>query len=324
MLKESHFDPPWWLKNRHLQTFWAPLAPKLPLPKLTRQRLELSDGDFIDMDWVNPERDAPTVVLLHGLEGDIDSPYLRRMLFQIQQRRWRGVLVYWRGCSEEMNRLDKTYHSGRSEDLDEVITEIHKSHSPEKLFVAGYSLGANVLLKWLGENEEKARIDAGCAVSTPFNLSICADSIDQGFSKIYKFYLLNSMKKRIVNKFTPERLLELLNMSPRDVMAINSFREFDNRVTSFLNEFEDAEDYYRTASSIYYLGSIKKPALVIHAADDPFMSPEIIPKEDQLPDSLELLISEHGGHVGFVSAPTSKGVSFYLEQTILNYFDRFL
>ncbi|GAA4358445.1 hydrolase [Kangiella marina] len=324
MLKESHFDPPWWLKNRHLQTFWAPLVPKLPLPKLTRQRLELSDGDFIDMDWVNPERDAPTVVLLHGLEGDIDSPYLRRMLFQIQQRRWRGVLVYWRGCSEEMNRLDKTYHSGRSEDLDEVIAEIHKSKSPDKLFVSGYSLGANVLLKWLGENEENARIDAGCAVSTPFNLSICADSIDQGFSKIYKFYLLNSMKKRIVKKFTPERLLQLLNMSPRDVMAINSFREFDNRVTSFLNEFEDAEDYYRTASSIYYLGTIKKPALVIHAADDPFMSPEIIPRDDELPDALELLISEHGGHVGFVSAPTSKGVSFYLENTMLNYFDRFL
>ena len=276
------------------------------------------------MDWVNPERDAPTVVLLHGLEGDINSPYLRRMLFQIQQRRWRGVLVYWRGCSEEMNRLDKTYHSGRSEDLDEVIAEIHKSKSPDKLFVAGYSLGANVLLKWLGEQEDKALIDAGCAVSTPFNLSICADSIDQGFSKIYKFYLLTSMKKRIVRKFTPERLLELLNLSPRDVMAINSFREFDNRVTSFLNEFEDADDYYRKASSIYYLGTIKKPALVIHAADDPFMSPEIIPKDDQLPDSLELLISEHGGHVGFVSAPTSKGVSFYLEETILGYFDRFL
>ncbi|GAA4344543.1 hydrolase [Kangiella taiwanensis] len=276
------------------------------------------------MDWVNPERDAPTVVLLHGLEGDINSPYLRRMLFQIQQRRWRGVLVYWRGCSEEMNRLDKTYHSGRSEDLDEVIAEIHKSKSPDKLFVAGYSLGANVLLKWLGEQEDKALIDAGCAVSTPFNLSICADSIDQGFSKIYKFYLLTSMKKRIVRKFTPERLLELLNLSPRDVMAINSFREFDNRVTSFLNEFDDADDYYRKASSIYYLGTIKKPALVIHAADDPFMSPEIIPKDDQLPDSLELLISEHGGHVGFVSAPTSKGVSFYLEETILGYFDRFL
>lgn len=324
MLKESHFEPPWWLKNRHLQTFWAPLAPRLPLPKMVRQRLELSDGDFIDMDWVNPERDAPTVVLLHGLEGDINSPYLRRMLFQIQQRRWRGVLVYWRGCSEEDNRLDKTYHSGRSDDLDEVIAEIHASKAPDKLFVAGYSLGANVLLKWLGEQQDKAQVDAGCAVSTPFNLSICADSIDQGFSKIYKFFLLNSMKKRIVRKFPEHRLLELLNLSPRDVMAINSFREFDNRVTSFLNEFEDADDYYRTASSIYYIGTIKKPALVIHAEDDPFMSPEIIPREDQLPDSLELLISEYGGHVGFVASPSSKGISFYLEETILGYFDRFL
>jgi len=324
MLKESHFDPPWWLKNRHLQTFWAPLTPKLPIPKLTRQRLELSDGDFIDMDWLNPERDAPTVVLLHGLEGGLDSPYLRRMLFQIQQRRWRGVLVYWRGCSEEINRLDKTYHSGRSEDLDEVIAEIQSSKSPDKLFIAGYSLGANIMLKWLGEQGHNAKIDAGCAVSTPFNLSICADSIDHGFSKIYKHYLLTSLKKKISNKFTPERLLELLNLSPRDIMAISSFREFDNRVTSFLNDFKDADDYYQQASSINYLGGVERPALIIHAADDPFMSPDIIPLEEQLSDSLELLISEHGGHVGFVSAPTSKGVSFYLEHTILEYFDRFL
>ncbi|WP_223668711.1 hydrolase [Kangiella shandongensis] len=324
MLKESHFDPPWWLRNRHLQTFWAPLVPRLPLPQLSRQRIELSDGDFLDMDWVNPDRDAPTVVLLHGLEGDKNSPYLRRMLFQIQQRRWRGVLVYWRGCSEEMNRLDKTYHSGRSDDLDEVIAHIQQQKSPDKLFVAGYSLGANVLLKWLGEQGSQAAISAGCAVSTPFDLGICADSIEQGLSKLYKFYLLTSMKKRIVRKFTPARLLELLNLSPRDVMAISSFREFDNRITSYLNEFEDADDYYRQASSIHYLGGIRRPSLILHAADDPFMSPEIIPHEDQLSDSLELRISEHGGHVGFVASPTNKGVSFYLEQTILEYFDRFL
>ncbi|AOE49098.1 hydrolase [Kangiella sediminilitoris] len=324
MLKESHFDPPWWLRNRHLQTFWGPLTTRLPLPQLSRQRLELSDGDFIDMDWVNPDRDAPTVVLLHGLEGDVNSPYLRRMIYQIQQRRWRGVLVYWRGCSEDMNRLDKTYHSGRSDDLAEIIQNIQHEKSPDRLFVAGYSLGANVLLKWMGENGHDATIDAGCAVSTPFDLAICADSIEQGFSKIYKFYLLNSMKKRIVRKFSPERLLELLNLSPRDVMAINSFREFDNRITSYLNNFEDADDYYRQASSIYYLGGVERPALIIHAADDPFMSPEIIPSEDQLSNSVELLISERGGHVGFVTSPTNRGVSFYLEQTILDYFDRFL
>ncbi|NVK23012.1 MAG: hydrolase [Kangiellaceae bacterium] len=324
MRKESHFNPPWWLSNRHLQTFWAPLVQKTPIPKLHRERLELDDGDFLDMDWVNPERNAPTLILLHGLEGGIDSPYLRRMLFQIHQKRWRGLLVYWRSCSGEMNRTDKTYHSGRSDDLQQVIQHVVATKSPSPLFVAGYSLGANVLLKWLGEQQQQAPITSACAVSTPFNLAICADSIDQGFSKIYKHYLLNSLKKRMLQKFPPERLLELLNMTPRDVMLISNFREFDNRITARLNGFKNSEDYYRQASSIYYLDKITKPALIIHAADDPFMSAKIIPKEDELADNLELRVSEHGGHVGFVSDPKITGTDFYLEKTILEYFDRFL
>ncbi len=332
MRKESDFNPPWWLSNRHLQTFWAPLSPKIPLPKLHRQRVELDDGDFIDIDWLNPNRNAPTVVLLHGLEGGVDSPYLRRMLFKIHQRRWRGVLVYWRGCSGEMNRLDKTYHSGRSEDLDQVMRHIEAEIKAkkgietrnEKLFVTGYSLGANVLLKWLGEQGDKANITAGCAISTPFNLSVCANSIDQGFSKIYKHYLLTALKRRIAAKFNQPELLKKLNLTLRDLMLISSFREFDNRVTSRLNEFEDAEDYYRTASSIYYLKTITKPTLILHAEDDPFMSPNIIPSDDQLSDSLELRVSVHGGHVGFVSGASINSASFFLEQTILEYFDRFL
>ncbi len=324
MRKESDFNPPWWLSNRHLQTFWAPLSPKIPLPNLERQRVELDDGDFIDIDWLNPSRNAPTVVLLHGLEGGIDSPYLRRMLFKIHQRRWRGVLVYWRGCSGEMNRLDKTYHSGRSEDLHQVMQHIQSEKNPEKLFVAGYSLGANILLKWLGEQGDRANISAGCAVSTPFNLSVCADSIDQGFSKIYKHYLLTALKRKIASKFTAEELLKKLNLTLKDLMLIGSFREFDNRVTSRLNEFDDAEDYYRTASSIYYLKNITKPALVLHAEDDPFMSPEIIPKDKQMSESLELRVSAHGGHVGFVNEASLSNASFFLEKTILDYFDRFL
>lgn len=324
MRKESDFNPPWWLSNRHLQTFWAPLSPKIPLPALKRERVELDDGDFIDIDWLNPNRNAPTVVLLHGLEGGIDSPYLRRMLFKIHQRRWRGVLVYWRGCSGEMNRLDKTYHSGRSEDLHQVMQHIQTQKNPEKLFVAGYSLGANILLKWLGEQGDKANITAGCAVSTPFNLSVCADSIDQGFSKIYKHYLLTALKRKIATKFTTEELLKKLNLTLKDLMLIGSFREFDNRVTSRLNEFEDAEDYYRKASSIYYLKTITKPALVLHAEDDPFMSPQIIPKDKQMSDSLELRVSAHGGHVGFVNEASISSASFFLEKTILDYFDRFL
>lgn len=332
MRKESDFNPPWWLSNRHLQTFWAPLSPKIPLPKLHRQRVELEDGDFIDIDWLNPNRNAPTVVLLHGLEGGIDSPYLRRMLFKIHQRRWRGVLVYWRGCSGEMNRLDKTYHSGRSEDLHQVLQHVQaeiKSRQNgekqnEKIFVTGYSLGANVLLKWLGEQGDKANITAGCAVSTPFDLSICADSIDQGFSKIYKHYLLTALKRKIAAKFEPDQLLKKLNLTLKDLMLIGSFREFDDRVSSRLNEFEDAEDYYRQASSINYLKTITKPALILHAQDDPFMSPDIIPSDEQLADCLELRVSSHGGHVGFVNEASIGNASFFLEKTILEYFDRFL
>ncbi|HEY9032206.1 MAG TPA: hydrolase [Kangiella sp.] len=332
MRKESDFNPPWWLSNRHLQTFWAPLSPKIPLPKLHRQRVELEDGDFIDIDWLNPNRNAPTVVLLHGLEGGIDSPYLRRMLFKIHQRRWRGVLVYWRGCSGEMNRLDKTYHSGRSEDLHQVLqhvqAEIKSKQNIEKqndkIFVTGYSLGANVLLKWLGEQGDRANITAGCAVSTPFDLSICADSIDQGFSKIYKHYLLTALKRKIAAKFEPDQLLKKLNLTLKDLMLIGSFREFDDRVSSKLNEFEDAEDYYRQASSINYLKTITKPALILHAQDDPFMSPDIIPSDEQLADCLELRVSSHGGHVGFVNEASIGNASFFLEKTILDYFDRFL
>ena len=149
-------------------------------------------------------------------------------------------------------------------------------------------------------------------------------AIDHGFSKIYKHYLLTALKRNIATKFNQEQLLKKLNLSLKDLMLIGSFREFDNRVTSKLNEFKDAEDYYRKASSIYYLKTITKPALVLHAEDDPFMSPEIIPKDNQMSSSLELRVSSHGGHVGFVNEASISSASFFLEKTILDYFDRFL
>ncbi|WP_251358207.1 hydrolase [Kangiella sp. TOML190] len=327
MLKESEFKPPWWLSNRHLQTFWSPLAPKTPIPNLLRKRLELADGDFLDLDWVNRDKTSPTLVLLHGLEGNLDSPYLRRMLNQLEAKGWRGLLVYWRGCSGEPNRTDKTYHAGRSEDLEAVMQHLAANDIEQPIFVAGYSLGANILLKWLGEKGRDgldAPIRAGFAVSTPFDLSICADSIDKGFSKIYKHYLLSTLKKKIIAKYSAERLLKLLNLTAKDILLISSMREFDDRISSKLNGFLDANDYYVQSSSKQYLKYIQVPTVVMHAADDPFMSPEIIPKESELTSSLELRISENGGHVGFVRDIDKSGNSFYLETSILDYFSSFV
>ncbi len=324
MRKESEFNPPWWLSNRHLQTFWSPLAPKLPLPKLKRERLELDDGDFLDLDWLNKETDAPTLVLLHGLEGNIDSPYLRRMLNQLAERGWRGLLVYWRGCSGADNRLDVTYHAGRSEDLAKVFEHLSHNGNKAPTFMVGYSMGANILLKWLGEQgltQQLPDIDAAFAVSTPFDLALCADSIDKGFSKIYKHYLLGSLKKKIINKFSSEKLLKLLNLTAKDILLISSMREFDERVSCKLNGFKNADDYYRKSSSKYFLKHIGVPTVILHAEDDPFMSPSIIPHEDELSEYLELRISQYGGHVGFVAEPDKSGNSFFLEQSILEYFD---
>lgn len=327
MRKESEFKPPWWLSNRHLQTFWSPLVPKVSIPQLSREKLELPDGDFLELDWLNKNIDAPTVVLLHGLEGNLDSPYLRRMLNQLDEHGWRGLLVYWRGCGAEKNRLPVTYHAGRSEDLQEVMSYLKGQQNQHEIFAAGYSLGANILLKWLGElgkDGVPSLLKAGFAVSTPFDLGICADSIDKGFSKVYKHYLLTSLKKKVITKFTSEELLKYLNLKTKDILAISSMREFDERISCRLNGFKSADDYYKKSSSKYYLKDIKVPSVILHAEDDPFMSPEIIPDESEISDMLELRVSKNGGHVGFVTEPDKSGSSFYLENVILDYFRRHL
>lgn len=318
--KESYFQPPWWLSNSHLQTLWAPMLPQRPVPSLTRYRLELDDGDFLDLDWLGKERQAPTVILLHGLEGGLDSPYIRRMLRKLDKENWRALLVYWRGCSGEPNRLPATYHAGRSEDLAAVVSYLQTESNGHPIMAVGYSLGANILLKWLGEEGANAQIDYGFAVSTPFDLGICSRSIDKGMSKIYKHYLLSTLKKKIITKYTAQELLDLLNLTPKDILLIRTMQEFDSRITVRLNGFKNADDYYAQASSKYYLKDIKKPTVILHAEDDPFMSPDIIPDESELSESLELRVSKNGGHVGFVSEPDRKGDSYFLENTIFDYF----
>lgn len=322
--KESYFQPPWWLANSHLQTLWAPMLPQQSIPKLERHRIELDDGDFLDVDWVGKERQAPTVILLHGLEGGSDSPYIRRMLRKLDKENWRALLVYWRGCSGEPNRLPVTYHAGRSGDLAAVVRYLKTESNSHPTMAVGYSLGANILLKWLGEEGDNAEINYGFAVSTPFDLGICSRSIDKGMSKIYKHYLLTTLKKKIITKYSSEELLKLLNLTAKDILLIRSMQEFDARITVRLNGFENAEDYYAQASSKYYLKNIKRPTLILHAEDDPFMSPEIIPDESELSEFLELRVSKKGGHVGFVSEPDKRGQSDYLENTIFDYFSKAL
>lgn len=307
----SGFRAPWWLKRAHLQTVYPSLFRRGPGVALRRERLELADGDFLDLDWTHGEQ-GPVVLVLHGLEGSSRSPYAHGMLGAAHARGWRGVVMHYRGCSGEPNRLPRSYHSGETGDLSLVIDHLRRMRDVPALAVVGYSMGGNVLLKWLGEEHGSAVIDAAVAVSVPFTLSLAADRLRRGFSRVYQQRLIGELRAKLRHKFSRGDCpidLEWANAS-RD------FWEFDDRVTAPLHGFKDVHDYYTRSSSRQYLHNIRVPTLILHAEDDPFMTPEVLPSRDELSASIELEVSACGGHVGFVYGQLPWRPRYWLEERI--------
>lgn len=322
MIVESAFRAPWWLRNPHLQTLWQRFARRRPLVALRRERLELPDGDFLDLDWARPihgsepaARDAartPLVIVLHGLEGSSASPYAQGMLAAVAARGWRGVVMHFRGCSGELNRLPRSYHSGETGDIAYVLALL-REHWPQAPRAAiGYSLGGNVLLKYLGERGAAAGLEAAAAVSVPFLLHDSADRLDRGFSRFYQKILVGSLVQKVAQKFARMR-----SPIPLDAAAASrNFREFDDRVTAPLHGFSGAAEYYERSSSRQYLRAIAVPILILQARDDPFMTPAVIPGAGELAPSVRLEVSDRGGHVGFVTGVLPWRPRYWLEERI--------
>ncbi|MGD8378160.1 MAG: hydrolase [Gammaproteobacteria bacterium] len=315
MIVESEFRPPWWLRNAHLQTILPNVLRPLPNLRLRRERLELPDGDFVDIDWTGPEQ-GPIVVLLHGLEGSVRSRYAAGLMHQLASAGLRGALLYFRGCSGEPNRLDRWYHSGATADLDYFINRLAEREPTTPLAAVGYSLGGNALLKWLGEQGDNAPVATGVAVSVPFDLGRASSSINSGFSHLYEWQLVRHMKRSVYRKFAGRQPDTPINL---DLTGVNSFREFDNHVTAPLHGFSDADDYYRRCSSRHFLRRIQRPTLIIHSIDDPFMSPETVPAPDELSTMVRLELSQHGGHVGFLAGRPPFKAEFWLETRIMKH-----
>lgn len=307
------FQPAWWCRNRHLQTL-LPLLSKQPLPPLRRERLELPDGDFLDLDWT-PRGSGPRVLVLHGLEGSVESHYARRILRAIDDAGWQGVLMHFRGCSGEPNRLPRRYHSGETGDLAYVVEVLRKRDGRTPLAVVGYSLGGNVLLKWLGENGDHAAVTAAVAISVPFMLDRLADHMNHGFARVYQAHLVRSLVKNTLSK----RSLLAGRIDMTRVPKLHSFWEFDDAVTAPLHGFENARRYYQASSSRPFVGHIKIPTLILHARDDPFMVPEVIPQEEELGPGVQLELTEGGGHVGFIEGGTPWHPRYWLERRIIDY-----
>ena len=319
----AEFKPAWWLNHAHLQTLYPALLRKTPQPPLLRERLITPDNDFIDIDYCGTGT-QPLVILLHGLTGSSQSSYIKGLQRALLQQGFRSATLNFRGCSGEYNRLARCYHSGETEDIHFLYQTLRQREPTTPMAVIGFSLGGNVLLKWLGEQGSQLDLFAAVAVSVPLVLSACANKLDNGFSKFYRANLLRELKHYVLAK---QRHLEKLGATQEadklkqlgDLSTIQSFWQYDDRVVAPLHGFHNVHDYYQRSSSRQFLKAITVPTLLIQSRDDPFMTSDVLPHADELSPVVQLEITQGGGHVGFVSGLNPFNPVYWLEQRILTF-----
>ncbi len=289
---------PAWLPGGHLQTLYPILFLRGPHPAYRRERWELDDGDFLDADWADGPAAAPLVVLFHGLEGSSASPYARKLMLAARLEGWRGVVVNFRGCSGEPNRLPRAYFAGDSAEIGNALTRLRERFPHARLHAVGVSLGGNALLKWLGEAGDAAGrlVASAAAISAPLDMQAAGNALDQGFNRlVYTAHFLATLKKKSLAKAA--RFPGLLDAAA--IRAAGTFREFDSVVTARLHGFRDAEDYWTRASSKPLLPDIRVPTLVLNAQNDPFLPAPALPRAHEVSASVVLQQPASGGHVGF-------------------------
>lgn len=324
MISNSDFVPAWWLKNRHAQTIYASLPwAYRSRPAVRREELYLPDGDTTAVDWLVAGDDlpgtAPLLVILHGLEGSGQSSYARMLMEHALALGWRSCVLHFRDCGDYRNRLPRRYHAGETNDLRFFLETLHKTpKDPENagpLLATGFSLGGNVLLKYLGEAGDESPLRAAAAVCVPLDLHACAEALNTGFSRFYQRYLLKRMKRALTGKF--DRHTAAFDWTR--AMAAATFAEFDDQVTAPLHGFRGKQDYYDRCSSVKYLADIERPTLIINALDDPFMTPEVVPPEEAMSAYVSVELADAGGHVGFIDGGSPWRPSFYLPGRILSF-----
>ena len=295
LIPSSPYQPPFHLFNKHLETIVPSIFRKVPAT-YKRERIELIDGDFLDIDWLSKDRDK-LVIVSHGLEGNSDRHYAKGMASYFFQRGWDSLAWNCRGCSGEINRLPRFYHHGATEDLGAVVDHaIKKKYS--QIVLIGFSMGGSMTLKYLGEKKGSVSkaIKSAVVFSVPCDLGSSARELEKPTNKFY----LNRFLKKLGVKMRTKSLLFPNQISTVGFEKIKSFREFDNRYTAPLHDFADADDFYMKASCGPYLPAIQIPTLIINALNDPFLPDACYPFDlAKNHDFIHLETPARGGHVGF-------------------------
>jgi predicted alpha/beta-fold hydrolase len=314
------YRAPCWLPGGHAQTIYPLCIKPAPL-SYRRERWNTPDGDFIDLDWrdVTPQDNAPLLILFHGLEGSANSHYAIALMHALSAIGWGGVVVHFRGCSGEQNRLPRAYHSGDSAEIDWVLRRFRQNFPQRLRYAVGISLGGNALLKWLGESGAVPNdiLCAAVAISAPLDLTASGHQLARGFNRLYTQRFLKTLKHK-----ASEKLLRYPVLFDADrMLAARTLYQFDDAVTAPLHGFASADDYWRRASSKPWLAAIRLPCLVLNAQNDPFLPAYALPTPAQVAAQVTLDFPRQGGHVGFVSDRWPGNLD-WLPQRILRFFQR--
>ncbi len=314
---KSEYKPPHFFKNSYFSTIYSGRIRKVNDISQVRERLTLEDGDFMDLDFsFAKQKTNKLIIILHGLEGNAQRHYMLGTAKLLNENNIDAVCVNFRGCGGEDNLKYRSYHSGNTQDLKEVIQHVLENRSYDTIYLNGYSLGANVILKYLGETEViPNEIKGSVAVSVPCFLNSSLIELMKPKNMIYA----RIFQKKLVAKLKIKQEKFPNQISKETINNISSLKDFDDVYTSKAHGFIDAEDYYTKTSSLQYLQNIKIPTLIINALNDSFLSPECFPvKEAKENDNLFLEMPEYGGHVGFYK----KGEYYYNELKTLEFFKK--
>ena len=297
LISDSSYRAPAWLRGGHMQTMHPALFRKLKNVTTLRERLELEDGDFLDLDWSGKSAEKLAIVS-HGLEGSSRAGYVQGMAKALVARGWDVLAWNMRGCSGEANRLASFYHSGKTEDLDLVIRHAQEVHPAKRIDLVGFSLGGNLTLKYVGERGGSIdpMIRRAVAFSVPCELGCCSRTLEEPANRLYMERFLKTLRRKVVEK---ERLFPG-ELDVAEVEGIRTFGEFDGRFTAPLHGFGSAGEYWDRSSCRRVLGEVAVPTLLVNAGNDPILGPECYPEEEaRASDDFYLEVPEGGGHCGF-------------------------
>lgn len=304
------YDAPWWLPGGNLQTIYAALRSQRYLaeaPSFRRERWTTPDDDFVDVDFARHASASasagqePLLVVFHGLEGSSASHYAEAFADVARVRGWACAVPHFRGCSGELNRAPRAYHSGDFEEIDWILRRFRAGHAGP-LFAVGISLGGNALMRWAAEMETSADrvVNAVASVCSPLDLAASGHAIGRGFNRlVYTRMFLNSMVPKALKKLEQHPGL----FSADALRAARDLYAFDNIVTAPLHGFRNTEDYWARASAKPHLRRIVVPALALNALNDPFIPAASLPQAGDVSAAVTLWQPREGGHVGFPSAP---------------------